>query len=167
MSIAKVTQKVDEVGAKSGLRVAYSNLAGLKTSIGLGGLGDLDWITKEIFLANIPTTLPSPIIYNLPAGSETPVIIDFSASTIKIGAASAVSIGSDLTNYRANPDIKFKLKIDATNSRPIGNEGWITNEEWAGSNAYASLLEVTLQPDTDTGLEGGLTLDDINIIIKA
>jgi hypothetical protein len=106
-----------------------------------------------------------PVIYNLPANSETPVIIDFDNSTIKIGTASPVSIGADLTNYQSNPEVKFKLVIDSTNTKPIGNEGWISNEEWT-DNTYTSLVALTLQPDTDTGLSGGLTLDNINIIIK-
>lgn len=120
------------------------------------------WKNVNELIANISLI---PFIYNLPAGSATPIIINFLFNTIKIGAASAVSIGGDLSNYQSNPDVKFKLVIDSTNTKPIGNEGWITNEEWA-DNTYTSLVALTINPDTDTGMPGGLTKDNINIIIK-
>lgn len=106
-----------------------------------------------------------PFIYNLPANSQTPIIINFLFNTIKIGAASAISIGGDLSNYQSNPDVKFKIPGIGLNTKPTGNEGWITNEEWSDST-YTSLVELTLQPDTDTGMPGGLTMDNINIVIK-
>lgn len=106
-----------------------------------------------------------PFPYNIPSGSQTPIIINFTDNTIKIGTAGPVDIGKVLTNYQNNPDINFDLVIDATNTKPIGSVGWITNKQWV-NNSYASLVSITLQPDTDTGLPGGLTEDNINIIIK-
>lgn len=113
----------------------------------------------------IDGVFPIPIVYNIPANSETPIIVDFLNSTIKIGSASPGYIGVDLTNYKSNPDVKFKLVIDSENTAPIGNDGWINNELWT-DGTYTSLAILTIQPDTDTGLSGGLTLDNINIIIK-
>jgi hypothetical protein len=104
-------------------------------------------------------------IYTLSPSTETPIIIDFDNNTIKKGSAAAVAIGTDLSVYQSNPDIKFKLIIDAFNSRPIGNDGWISNEKYS-DGSYAVLSELTLQPDTDTGFPGGFTRDYINIIIK-
>lgn len=156
---------IDIIKSFSGyLRV--DNRAGYKEDYEFEDLGDLDFITKKIFSETVPTLLLAPYIYNIPAGSQTPIIFNFADDTVKFGAASPVELSYDLSTYRANPDIKFKLIIDANNSKPIGNEGWITNEEWSGG-AYANLVELTLQPDTDTGLPGGLTLDNINVIIKA
>lgn len=120
------------------------------------------WKNVKDIVENISLT---PFIYHLSAGTETPVIINFLFNTIKKGVASPVSIGGDLSNYQANPEVRFKIIIDSTNTKPIGNDGWITNEEWT-DNTYTSLVALTLQPDTDTGVPGGVTLDNINIIIK-
>lgn len=141
------------------------NKAGYKDTYTFDDLGINDFVTKQVLADFIPVGI-TPIVYNLPAGTETPIIINFADDTIKLGSASVVDIGFSLSNYRANPDIKFKLVIDDENSRPIGNEGWILNEEWDGEASYQTLVELTLQPDTDTGIEGGLTLDNLNIIIK-
>lgn len=159
------TAKILDIIKSFGGYLRIDNKAGYNETYTFSDLGDKDFVPKQVLADFIPVGI-EPIVYNLPAGSETPIIIDFSANTIKIGSASAVAIGFDLSDYQSNPDIKFKLVIDSTNSRPVGNEGWITNEEWATADTYATLTELTLQPDTDTGMEGGLTLDDLNIIIK-
>lgn len=130
-----------------------------------GDLVDNDipaWKNVNELVGNVA---PIPFVYNLPAGSQTPIILNFNNSTIKIGAASPVNIGTDLTKYKSNIDVVFSIIIDSINTKPTGNIGWITNEKWA-DNSYISLVEITLQPDTDTGLPGGITLDNINIIIK-
>jgi|ERR1700744_9112 len=113
----------------------------------------------------VGTISAAPFLFNLPSGSETPIVINFTDNTIKIGSASPIPIGEDMSNYQKNPDVKFTVIIDDTNTKPIGNEGWITNQEWA-DDTYISLVNLTIQPDTDTGVAGGLTLDNINIIIK-
>lgn len=69
----KVTQEVDEISAKSGTRVAHANLTGYKNSRSLGSLGDLDFITKEVFLNASP-----PFITNLQ--------VPFSATTWTLGS---------------------------------------------------------------------------------
>lgn len=162
MRVAKFIDIIKSYGDH--LRI--DNLAGYKDDYEFDDLGDNDLITKKIFSENVPSLSQPPLIYNLPAGSATPILINFVDSTIKFGGASEVPIGTLLTAFKANPTIKFKQVIDTENTKPIGNEGWITNEEWA-DNTYTSLVELTLQPDTDTAAPGGLTLDNINIIIKA
>ena len=140
--------------------------AGYQAVYAITDLAGNDWITKDILLDAIVTFgIPNPFVYNIPANSQTPIIINFEDSTIKYGAGSPVFMSVDLLSYQQNPDIKFKQIIDSENTKPIGNEGWIANEEWT-DNTYTSLVNLTLQPDTDTGLPGGLTIDNINIIIK-
>jgi hypothetical protein len=164
MATAKVTKAVDEITPKTGLRVAHSAPTGYKQDYGLGELEDEDFITKKLLEENTPE-IATPKVYNLPANSETPVIINFDDSTVKIGAASPVSIGFDLSDYQANPDIKFEIITSSLNTTPKDTAAWISNKEWFDIT-YSSLVELTLQPDTDTGISGGLTLDNINIIIK-
>lgn len=159
------TAKFIDIIKSFGDYLRIDNKAGYKEDYVLEDLGDKDFVSKQIMVDNTPE-LPDPIVYNLPDGSETPVIINFADNTIKIGSADAEAFPGDLTKYKFNPTVKFKLIVDDTNSVPIGNEGWITNEEWT-NDSYAELIEIILQPDTDTGLPGGLTLDNINIIIKA
>lgn len=161
MRVAKFIDIIKSFGGY--LRV--DNKAGYKDDYELDDLGDNDFVTKQILVNNEPEPLVA-FPYHLPANSETPVIINFVDGTIKIGTADPVDIGADLTVYQQSFDVKFKRIIDSENTVPIGNEGWITNEEWS-DDTYTSLVELTLQPDTDSGLPGGLTLDNINIIIKS
>lgn len=113
----------------------------------------------------IGSSLPGPVVINIPANSQTPIVIDFTNSTIKIGSESAASVGADLAKYKDNPDLLFEAITSPNNTSPKPTEPWITNKQW--SNSTYTILEVlTIQPDTDTGASGGLTLDDINIIIK-
>lgn len=161
------TAKFIDIIKSFGGYLRVDNKAGYKEDYTLDDLGDNDFPTKLMLVSYVPT--PDPIVYNLPAGSETPIVINFPASTIKIGAASAVAIGSLLPGYSANPDVKFKQVIDTENTKPIGNEGWITNEEWA-DDTYTSLVELTIVPDNIEDPENPgsyITLDNINIIIKA
>lgn len=126
------------------------------------GILDADLVKKSSGI------LLEPIIYNLPSGSETPVIINFSDSSIKIGSAVAVSIGYDLTNYRSNPDgIKFEIigSEDELQTTPKDPGAWL--KKTYTDNTYTELSLATITPDTDTGMEEGVTLDNINIIIKA
>lgn len=138
------------------------NLAGYKEDYVLDDLGDNDFPTKAMLVSYVPT--PDPVVYNVPAESETPIIINFEDSSIKIGSASPVSIGASLAAFAKNPEIKFEIITSSNNTTPKDPAAWIVNKEWA--SAYASLVELTLVPDTDTGLSGGVTLDNINIIIK-
>lgn len=160
MRVAKFIDIIKSFGGY--LRV--DNKAGYKEDYELDDLGDNDFITKQIFVNNAPEPVAA-FPYNLPANSETPIIINFVDGTIKIGSASPVDIGTDLTVYQQCLDVKFDQIIDSLNTKPVGNEGWISNKKWT-DNTYTIVEELTLQPDTDTGLPGGLTLDNINIIIK-
>lgn len=167
MATSKVTIAVDEIHPKTpnALRIPFSKNAGNKVGVPITTIDPDDYITRQQFNDNLPAQKYSPFTYNLPSGSQTPVIIDFDNSTIKIGAASPVAIGVNLTNYKENPGIRFEVITSATNTSPKPTEPWITNKHWFDIT-YVLLVSVTLQPDTDTGLAGGLTLDNINIIIK-
>lgn len=166
MAAGKVTKAVDEITAKTGLRVAHLNLTGYKASKALGELGDKDFITKEILVAYTPAVV-EPFVYNLPAGSKTPIIVDFDNNTIKFGTDAAIDIGTDLSVYQGSQDnVIFKLidAVDDTITKPYNNVQVLV-EQWF-DNTYQSLTSISLLPDTDTGLSGGLTLDNINMIIK-
>lgn len=167
MATSKVTITTDEIHPKTpnALRVVFTKNAGNKVGVALTAIDPNDYITRQQFNDNVPSPNFAPFIYNLPAGSQTPIIIDFNNNTIKIGAASPVAIGVNLTNYKENPGIRFEVITSAANTSPKPTDPWITNKQWFDIT-YVLLVSVTLQPDTDTGLPGGLTLDNINIIIK-
>lgn len=169
MAAGKETKAIDEVTVKTpgALIVAFRQNAGNKTAVGMGSLLPEHYITKQMFVDNVPLTQPDPIIYHLPAASKTPVIIDFSASTIKLGTDAAISIGYDLSNYQGRgTSIDFEAILGVDTTSPKESAPWITNKKWSGSGTYTTLIAATLQPDTDTGVSGGLTLDNLNIIIK-
>lgn len=112
-----------------------------------------------------------PYVYNLPANSKTPIVINFNDSTIKFGTDAAIAIGTDLTAFQASQvNIMFKKidGVDDTITTPYLGVA-VLAEQWA-DNTYQSLVSISLLPETPSGTSGdsgtGLTIENINIIIK-